>query len=323
LPFDFLSVAEAQKAISGWLERGPSSYTTFGSQRPVDREAPQARPKPSKDAAVEVCGLWYWYADERAPALRGADLSIGAGEFVALVGANGSGKTTLIKHFNGLLRPRHGCVRILGQDTAGHSIGELARSVGFLFQSPEQQIFSSTVRQEVAFGPRNLGLTVAEVGKHIDEALARFGLGGVAEMPPAILGYGLRRRVTLASLAAVDPAVLVLDEPTVGLDAAGRQEMVGWLRERHAAGRTVILVTHDMALVAECAERAVVLGQGQVIADGSPADIFEQPELLQRASLAPPPVVVLARSLRPFGLAGDCLTVEALTAELASLGSRA
>jgi energy-coupling factor transport system ATP-binding protein len=260
-------------------------------------------------SSLEAAGLWSWYK-ESVPVLRGLDLRVPRGQFLALVGANGSGKTTLVKHFNGLLRPKRGQVRVAGQDAAGRPIGELARQVGFLFQHPEQQIFGATVRQELAFGPRNLGLAPDEVEARVEEALARFALAAVAQQPPAILSYGLRRRVTLASLAAIDPPVLVLDEPTVGLDASGRQETFGWLAELHAAGRTILLVTHDMALVAAHAERAVALHQGQIIADGPPADLFRQPRLLARASLVPPPVMVLGQALQSSGLGGDLLTVE-------------
>ena len=251
--------------------------------------------------------------------LRGVTLAIGRGEFVALVGANGSGKTTLVKHFNGLLHPRRGQVRLAGRDTAGRPLGELARQVGYLFQRPEQQIFSPTVRQELAFGPRNLGLSPAEVEARVEAALSRFGLAAVAEQPPAILSYGPRRRVTLASLAAMDPPVLVLDEPTVGLDARGLQETFGWLAELHAQGRTIVLVTHDMALAAERTGRVVVLHQGQVIADGPPASLFQQTDLLTRAALAAPPVTALAQALRPHGMRGDSLTVEAFCDEYVAL----
>jgi cobalt transport protein ATP-binding subunit len=270
------------------------------------------------DPAVEVSDLWFWYG-EGAPVLQGMTLAVGRGEFVALVGANGSGKTTLVKHFNGLLRPRRGQVRLDGQDTAGRPLGELAHQVGYLFQRPEQQIFSPTVRQELAFGPRNLGLSPAEVEARVEAALTRFGLSAVAGQPPAILSYGLRRRVTLASLAAMDPPVVVLDEPTVGLDARGLHETFGWLAELHAQGRTIVLVTHDMALAAEQAGRLVVLHQGQVIADGPPASLFLQADLLARAALAAPPVIALAQALRPYGLRGDSLTVEALSQELVAL----
>ncbi len=271
------------------------------------------------DIILEATDLWFWYDDESTPALRGLDLAVPNGEFLALVGANGSGKTTLTKHFNGLLRPRRGRVRVGGQDAAGRSVGELAQLVGYLFQNPEQQIFSPTVRQEVAFGPYNLGLSSAQVEFRVKDALMRFRLSGVADSPPAILSYGLRRRVTLASLAAMDPQVLVLDEPTVGLDAPGLGETFDWLAELHAVGRTIILVTHDMSLAAEFADRVVAMHQGQIVAAAPPAKLFQQVESLSQASLAMPPVLALAHALVPLGMSGDSLTVESFCDEYAAL----
>jgi cobalt transport protein ATP-binding subunit len=264
----------------------------------------------AEPVAVAAAGLWFWYGQEAAPALRGLDLAVPQGQFLALVGANGSGKTTLVKHFNGLLRPRRGRVWVAGREAAGQTVGELARQVGYLFQHPEQQIFCSTVRQEVAFGPGNLGLTSSQVEERVEAALARFELEAMAARPPAILSYGLRRRVTLASLAAMDPPVLILDEPTVGLDAAGRRDTLAWLDELHGQGRTLLLVTHDMALAAERAQRIVVLHQGQILADGEPAQLFAQAAVLAQASLEPPPVVALARALRDRGLCSEALDVE-------------
>ena len=274
------------------------------------------------DAILEAEGLWFWYADEQAPVLRGLDLAVPRGEFLALVGANGSGKTTLTKHFNGLLRPRRGCVRVDGQDAAGRSVGELARHVGYLFQNPEQQIFSTTLRQELSFGPQNLGLSPAEVEARVEDALARFRLSEVVDSPPAILSYGLRRRVTLASLAAMDPPLLVLDEPTVGLDAPGLAETFGWLAELHARGRTIVLVTHDMSLSAEHADRVVALRQGQILASAPPAELFRQRGILSQASLVAPPVVALARALIPLGMRGDSRSVESFCEEYADLLAR-
>ena len=271
------------------------------------------------ECAFETLDLWFWYEDENTPALRGVGLAVPTGQLVAVVGANGSGKTTLAKHLNGLLRPRRGTIQVTGQDTAERTVGELARHVGFLFQHPEHQIFCSTVRQEVAFGPQNLGLSTAQVEERVGAALARFDLTEVAERPPAILSYGLRRRVTLASLAAMDPPILVLDEPSVGLDAPGQRETLGWLEELHAAGRTILLVTHDMTLAAEFAERIVVLNQGQIIADGPPGHIFRQPDLLAHASLVPPPVLTLSLALRAHGMRGDSLTVKSFCDEYVSL----
>lgn len=260
---------------------------------------------------IELEDIWFWYEDPEQPALQGLSLAIPQGQFVALVGANGSGKSTLVKHLNGLLRPKRGTVRVAGTDAAGLSVGELARQVGFLFQHPEQQIFGATVHQEVAFGPRNLGLGTADVQDRTQAALERFELTGVADRPPAILSYGLRRRVTLASLAAMDPPIVVLDEPTVGLDAAGLNDTLDWIQELSTRQRTILFVTHKMNLAAEYAARAIVLEQGQIIGDGSPRDLFGQAGLLARASLVPPPVTLLAQALQTGGMPGDCLSVEA------------
>jgi energy-coupling factor transport system ATP-binding protein len=229
---------------------------------------------------------------------------------VALVGANGSGKTTLTKHFNGLLHPRRGQVRVFGQDTSSRSVGELARQVGYLFQHPEQQIFASTVEKEVAFGPRNLGLAAGQVQSRVEQALIRFDLQSVASRPPAVLGYGIRRKITLASLAAMDPLAVVLDEPTVGLDATSRQETFDWLADLNGLGRTILLVTHDMALAARYAERIIVLQAGRIVADCPPADLFQQTGLLVQASLDLAPVTALDRALSSYGMPGNSLTVE-------------
>lgn len=246
------------------------------------------------------------------PVLHEIELSMPAGQFVALIGANGSGKTTLAKHTIGLLRPEAGAVRVNGEDAAGLSVGQLAQQVGFLFQQPERQIFASTVWEELAFGPRNLGLEAAVVEERVSSSLAYFGLTELADTPPAVLSYALRRLVTLASLAAMEPTILVLDEPTVGLDAHGWAVTLDWVKELHADGRTALLVTHDMRAAAR-AERAIVLTDGRIIADAPPAEIFRQPELLARAALESPPVAALAQRL---GLPAEVLDVETALAAL-------
>jgi energy-coupling factor transporter ATP-binding protein EcfA2 len=270
------------------------------------------------ESALQVENLWFWYGSPDSPVLRAVDLSVPHSQFVALVGANGSGKTTLVRHLNGLLRPGKGTVLVEGQDTASRTIGELARQVGFLFQHPEQQIFGSSVRQEISFGPQNLGLPSDQVETLVGSALARFDLEDVADQPPAILSYGLRRRVTLASLAAMDPAIVVLDEPTVGLDALGQQETFDWLAELKGEGRTIVLISHDMSLVARYADRVVVLDQGRLIADGSPGNVFSQERVLAQASLVVPPVLALARALEPYGLEPGSLTIKGFVDDYAS-----
>ncbi len=225
---------------------------------------------PRGRVAVELHKLHYRYPSG-LEALRGLSLQVAEGEMIALIGPNGAGKSTLLRHLNGLLRPSSGSVRLFGRETARRRVGELAQEVSFLFQRPERQLFAATVREEVAYGPRQLGL--AQVERRVEAALARFGLEGMADAPPAILGYGRRRAITLASLAALERPILVLDEPTVGLDGRGWEQLLTWLAERRAAGATILLATHEMALAA-AADRVVRLEGGQIVAQGRPKAIL-------------------------------------------------
>ena len=259
-----------------------SSATTFGIPA-AEQQASGAT------AAITLEQLGFAYQPGR-PVLQDVSLTIAAGEFVALVGANGSGKTTLAKHLIGLLRPTQGRLLIQGQESARQSVGALARQVGFLFQNPERQIFSATVSDEVAFGPRNLGLPAASVAQRVAQALARFDLTELAGQPPAVLSFTQRRRVTLAAVAALETPILVLDEPTVSLDAEARGGLLAWLHERHAQGSTLVLVTHDLALVADHAQRVLVMQAGRLVADGAPGEVLRQQALLLEAGLTPAPV---------------------------------
>jgi len=249
--------------------------------------------------------VWFRY-ETGVQALAGIDLELHAGEYVALIGANGSGKTTLAKHVNGLLRPQRGEVSVLGRDVRETSTGELARHVGYVFQNPDHQIFAPSVREELAFGPRNLGLAPAEVDTRVEAALAAFNLAPLADVPPAALGYGQRRLVTLAAVHAMQPEVLILDEPTVGLDRRLTLRLLDWVTELRATGTTVVFITHDMRLVPHAA-RCVVMSHGQVLLDASTVETFAQPEVLRQAGIVPPPIVELSRRL---GLPGTPLTVD-------------
>jgi len=272
--------------------------------------------------AVELHRCAYYYNSD-IPALRGVNCTIPTGIWASIIGQNGSGKTTLAKLCNGLLRPDEGDVRILGQDIAGQPVSEIARRVGYLFQNPDHQIFAPSVREELAFGLRNLGFPSAEIEARIEEALALFSLAPYAHQPPALLGYGLRRQVTVASLFALRPSILILDEPTAGLDWASTQALLERLAELHRAGHTVLLITHDMRLVAERSEWLLVLHQGRLLTEGRPREIFIQPEVLKRVSLAPPPITRLAQRLRPLGMRGDSLTIEEFYGEYTALRERA
>lgn len=259
---------------------------------------------PDAEPAVVIESLHFAY-EPGHPVLHDIHLTIRAGEYVALTGDNGAGKTTLAKHLIGLLRPTSGQVRIFGQDTANRPIGQLARLVGFAFQNPEVQIFSPTVREEVAFGPRNVGMDPPTIRQVIKEALHTFGLEGLAQHPPAALSFSTRRMVALASIAAMDTPILVLDEPTVGLDAEGQARVAQWLAARHRAGVTIVLITHDMEWAARYAQRIVVLDRGRIIADGTPSAVFSQAHLLEQAGLQAPFARRFADALGRPALAAD------------------
>ncbi len=263
------------------------------------------------ELAISLKDIHFIYPGNGAHALHGVSLEVPAGQYVAVIGANGSGKTTLLKHLLGLLRPERGAVRLFGRDAGALPVGEIARMVGFAFQSPEHQIFSPTVREEIAFGPRNLGLRGAELAARVDETLDQFGLRAYERHPPAVLSFSLRRLVALASVAAMRAPILALDEPLVGLDGLWRRRVIAWLRAHHEAGGTIIMVTHHMRLAGKC-DRVVVMSAGRVLLDGPPEEIFAQAEALRAARLDVPFVVALAREL---GLAETPLTV----AELAAL----
>jgi energy-coupling factor transporter ATP-binding protein EcfA2 len=262
--------------------------------------------------AVRVANLHYWY-EGGTPVLHDVNLSLGQGERIALVGQNGSGKTTLVKHFNGLLRPRRGTVWAAGMDTAEYDIGELAHHVGYVFQNPDHQIFSTSVADEIAFGLRNLGLDPTMIEQRTNAALTAFELTPYAEAPPAVLSYGLRRRITVAAVWAMRPSIIILDEPTTGLDRRHTRALMHQMLDLQQEGRTLILITHDMKLVAEYAERVVVMQAGRISADGSVRAVFEEEEQLAQSFLAPPPITSLGQRLRPCGLPGDLLTVDEFT----------
>jgi len=223
-------------------------------------------------------------------ALDGVDLTIRRGERVGIVGQNGSGKTTLVRHFNGLLRPTEGRVFVDGADAAGRRVAHLAATVGLAFQDPDRQIFARTVRGEVSFGPRNVGKKGAELEGVVAAALAATGLDRDAEANPYDLGYSRRKLLALASILAMETPVVVLDEPTTGQDARGIERVRAIVAELAPAGRTVIAISHDMRFVAETFERVIVMRDGRIVLDGSPADVFAQPAWPTLAStyLEPP-----------------------------------
>jgi cobalt transport protein ATP-binding subunit len=236
-------------------------------------------------------------------ALKNIKLEIKRGEFTAIIGQNGSGKTTLAKHLNGLLKPTTGTVRVLGKDTRKLTVADLARTVGHLFQNPDHQIFSKTVEEEVAFGPLNLRYSREEVASRVSEALSTIGIQELKDEHPLFLSKGQRQLVALASIISMNPEVLILDEPTTGQDATGRKRIMDLMHLLNAAGKTIIVITHDMRLVAEYSPRTVVMWQGEIIADEATRKIFSKPELLAQTFIQPPQITRLSYKFRQLGVA--------------------
>jgi energy-coupling factor transport system ATP-binding protein len=257
--------------------------------------APAVVPPPVAPPLLEVQALGHRYPDGRE-ALRGVSLTVRRGEFLALIGRNGSGKTTLAKHLNGLLRPTAGRVTLDGRDAGALRLEEVAQRVGYVFQDPDHQLFAASVVDEVAFGPRNLGLPAAAVEVRVAEALAAVDLHE-PDADPFLLDKGARQRLAVAAILALRPDVLVLDEPTTGLDHPEQLRMLALLRRLHAAGRTIVVITHTPWVIAEHAERVVLLADGRLRFDGPPRAFFADPELVVAAAFRAPDVTRLGQLL--------------------------
>ena len=224
----------------------------------------------------------------RGMVLNQLSLRVNPGEIVALIGRNGAGKTTILKHMNGLLKPNEGRVLVAGMNTAQVTVSQLAKKISFLFQNPDHQIFLKTVAQEIAFGPKNIGFSGEKLESAVLEAAQRTGLTELMDRDPSTLGKGIRQRVALASILAMKPEVLVLDEPTTGQDEAESCEIMEVIKEVNKDGTTIILVTHDMELAREYADRILVLSQGRLVLDGEPDLVFSEAEPLAQAGITPP-----------------------------------
>ena len=225
---------------------------------------------------VDVRGLAFAYPDSRQ-ALRGVDLTIHPGERVALLGPNGAGKSTLLLHLNGILTPSTGTVAISGQPATRPHLAAIRQRVGLVFHDPDDQLFMPTVRDDVAFGPANRGLQGGESGRRVDEALAAVGMADHAARPPHHLSAGQRRRVAVATVLAMQPEILVLDEPTATLDPVARRELAEILAELEVA---VLLATHDLPFALQLCERSVILSDGRIVADGPTRALLADPETL-------------------------------------------
>jgi energy-coupling factor transport system ATP-binding protein len=260
--------------------------------------------------------IHYSYASN-VEALKGVSLTIKDGEFIAIMGQNGAGKTTFIKHFNGLLKPTSGTVRVNGVETTKTSVAALARTVGFVFQNPDNQLFSETVEDEIAFALKNFGFDKETIEKRVTWALDFLSLSQYRKTSPFLLSGGERKRVALASVLAWDPETLVLDEPTIGQDHEQKEKLRQFIIQLQAKKKTVIMVTHDVEFVAECNPRVVLMRNGEIVADGIAKDILTNPKLLEESSIVLPQITQIFTKLATLDMPTNIIDInEAKTAIL-------
>jgi energy-coupling factor transport system ATP-binding protein len=263
----------------------------------------------SHSSIITLQGITYTYYTG-IEALRGVDLNINNGEYVAIMGENGAGKTTMVKHFNGLLRPKTGQVIVDGEDIAKKSVAAMARKVGLVFQNPDDQLFAEDVEEEISFALRNFGYAEKVIEERVNWALNLLDIERYKKSSPFILSGGERKRVALASVLAWDPDVLILDEPTVGQDYGQKERLKHFLLQLRTQGKTVVIVTHDVEFVAESQPRIVLMAQGKIVADGSAKKIMTDVKKLKECSVAPPEVTKLFSKLSNYGFPEDVLGVD-------------
>lgn len=259
---------------------------------------------------IEVRDLTYSYEDG-TNALKGINLTISEGEFIAFIGQNGSGKTTLSKCLNGLFKPTTGSVTVDGLDSKTSSILQMVKRVGYVFQNPDHQLFNNNCQDEIAYGPRNIGLSEDEVQERVIEAAGVVGLGvQYFHEHPFFFNKGMRQRVAIASILALKPKLIIVDEPTTGQDVRQSLEIMDFLTELNRNhGHIIIFVTHDMPIVSRYAKRVVMMGGGQIIADGPPSEVYAQTDNLAKAFVEPPQITQLAQALKEKGFSPGTLSV--------------
>ena len=257
---------------------------------------------------LTIDNLWFSYGDRAI--LRDINLTVNEGEFVAVMGRNASGKTTLVKHLNGLLKPTRGRVNVCGTDTRQKSVSELSRQVGYVFQNPDDHLFADTVEEEIAFALVNQRMETDKITRLVDSMMDRFKLRQYAKVYPRDLSGGEKQRLALASVTVSGPRIIVLDEPTRGMDDALKKELALFLEEYRRRGNTVIMVTHDVEMIAGCADRVILLSEGRVVVDG------DKRQALSRALLFSPQINRLAQALSRYGVSDATLTVDEMVKQL-------
>jgi energy-coupling factor transporter ATP-binding protein EcfA2 len=267
---------------------------------------------------IHVKALRYVYPGG-LEALRGVDLEIREGEKIGVIGQNGSGKTTLVKHFNGILRPTEGQVLIKGKDVRQYKRGELAMIVGYCFQVASHQIFCRSIREEIAYGPHNMGLGKEEIQSRVEEAMKTFGLEPYADVHPYRVGLGIRKLLTIASVYAMHPEVLVLDEPTTGQDYLGLCNIVKVVDAANKRGCTIVVISHDMRFVASTMDRVIIVSGGLIVKDDTVRRVFSDRDVLAKARLDPPQITQLAQTFQDKRIPKDLVNISEMYDALMSL----
>ena len=257
---------------------------------------------------IEIENVYFKY-QSGTEALKGITLTIKDGEFVAIMGQNGAGKTTLVKHFNGLLKPSAGKILIDNIQTTKSSIASLSKTVGFVFQNPDHQLFSETVEEEIAFALKNFGFNQETIEKQITWVLNLLSLTQYRKTSPFMLSGGERKRVALASVLAWDPKILVLDEPTIGQDHEQKEILRQFIVQLQAQGKTIVTVTHDVEFVAECNPRVILMREGKIVADGEGKEILTNAEAIAQSSIILPQIAQVFAKLGSLGLPKDVIDI--------------
>ena len=273
---------------------------------------------------IKVQNLTHIYPTGQVVAVKDISLEINPGEIVGVIGQNGSGKTTLVKHFVGLLKPTTGKVIINGQDTAPMKVQQIAANVGYVYQNPNHQLFARTVREELAFGPRNLDLPEDEVNARVEQAVEFFHLEELLELHPYRISFPLRKLVGMASIYTMRPAVFILDEPTTGQDNITTQTVYRLIKKLRDEGSTVLCVAHDMILLAEVVDRMLVLRDGDLIMDATPREVFSNYEIMSSTHLTPPQITTLSLRLREKYDAFDnvALSIDEMVSEVQKFSNK-
>jgi len=257
---------------------------------------------------IEVKDVCFSYPNG-VEALKGVQVAIQDGEFVAIMGQNGAGKTTLVKSFNGLLKPTRGNVLVDGIDTTKSSVAKLARTVGFVFQNPDSQLFSESVEDEIAFALKNFGFEKDIVEKRVTWALNLLGLTQYRKTSPFMLSGGERKRVALASVLAWDPKILIMDEPTIGQDYQQKEKLRQLILQMKTQRKTIVIVTHDVEFVAECNPRVLLMREGRIVGEGEARIVLTDLDALANASIVPPQIAQLFVQLSGLGLPKNVIDV--------------